>query len=111
MTEQLQTWLEKPSPAAKKIDQLRGQLDELKVELGANILGDTLKNLEKAEVEAKRLRQREAAEAIAELCRPLGVVLTPGEPQKRKPRTKKQRPGTTPPTSSPPSPKQPDTAG
>lgn len=101
MTGDLQAWLDKPSPAARKIDHLRDQLGELKAELGAGVLGDTLKQLEKAEAEAGRLRQREAAEAIAELCRPLGVTLEAKEPPKRKTKTRqspKKR------TSPPPSP-------
>ncbi|NRA58770.1 MAG: hypothetical protein HRU13_11715 [Phycisphaerales bacterium] len=49
-----------------------------------------LKGLTYAERAAERQRQHEAVLAIAELCRPLGVILDPKEPPKRKPRARGQ---------------------
>lgn len=101
MVAELKPWLDQPGEAGRKVAQVREQLNGLKAELGAGVIGDTLKTLEKAEAEAKRSRQREAAEAIAAQCKALGVVLTPGEPPKRQrrkaaPRAKKKERAETP---------------
>lgn len=89
MTKELSEWLGKPSPAAEKIATLRIQAGELKAELGAGVLGDLSKQLEQAEAEASRLRKRQAAEAIAEICRGLGIGLEAKDPSKRKRRKAK----------------------
>lgn len=89
----LAAWLDQPGEASARIGQLREQTQVLKGELGADGLRDALRAFDQAEKEAKRQQQRLAAEHIAETCRPLGVVLEPGEPPKRKPR---KRPSNTP---------------
>lgn len=88
LTQDLTTWLEKPGPTDAKIERLKDELAGLKAELGAGMLGNAMKDLERASAQAKRGRQRTAAEAIAELCRPLGVMLEAKEPPKRMPRSK-----------------------
>jgi hypothetical protein len=89
MTARLAVWLDKPSPAGEKLAAVRKQLDSLKGELGAGLIGDTLKQLKNADAEAQRSRQREAAEAIAELAKEQGVMLDAKEPPKRRRRTEK----------------------
>jgi hypothetical protein len=93
LTHELQAWLDKPGPADAKIERVRAELAGLKTELGTGVLGSAMKDLEKASTEARRGRQRQAAEAIAELCRPLGVVVEAKEPPKRKPRSTKGKAG------------------
>ncbi|MEL7484348.1 MAG: hypothetical protein AAFN41_08325 [Planctomycetota bacterium] len=90
MTTELTGWLEQPGEASKKLAALRTQIGELKGEIGADGLADALKGLEQAEKTAARQRQHQAAIAIAELCKPLGVILEAKEPPKRRPRTRKQ---------------------
>ena len=83
LTTGLESWLDQPSPTTAKIARLRKEVADLKDELGAAALGDMLKPLERANAEARRQRQREAADAIAEQCRGLGVMLEAREPPKR----------------------------
>ena len=80
----LEAWLAQPSPEATKLDELRDQVNALKNSLGAAGLTDALKGFELAAKNAKRVKQREAAEIIAELCKPTGVILHAGEPPKRR---------------------------
>ena len=91
-------WLDRPSETTAKIAQMRQQMGELDGALKADGLRTAMKALDDAEAEAARARKREAAEAIAELCRPLGVRLEardapkrsgrkPGSGSKRKPTT------------------------
>ena len=101
LTGELQRWLDQPGATAKNIEELKQRVSDLRSQLGATFLGDTLKQLEKADAEARRARQREAAEAIAEGCRGLGVVLAAKEPPRRKPRKRKPMAGDQPPATPP----------
>jgi hypothetical protein len=83
LTADLKAWLDQPSDAGRKIERLRGELSSLKAELGADALAATLKKLDVAERSARRVRQREAAEAIAQQCKALGVILVAKEPPKQ----------------------------
>ena len=87
-TSDLESWLAEPSEAETKLNALRSQIEDLKSELRADGLADVLKGLETAAKGADRQKQRQAADAIAELCKPLGVILEAREPPKRKPRSK-----------------------
>lgn len=92
MTGELRAWLDQPSEATLKIDRVRAEIEGLKEQLKAGGLTASLKTLAGATREARRGKQREAAEAIAELCRPLGVVLVAREPPKQsKPRVTGKR--------------------
>ena len=75
MTSELALWLDKPSETGAKIAQVREQMGELGDALTGDTLKAAMKALDEAEGETRRRRQREAADAIAELCRPLGVRL------------------------------------
>ncbi|UYV12395.1 MAG: hypothetical protein NCW75_13985 [Phycisphaera sp.] len=89
-TAELASWLEQPGEASKELAAIRFRIDTLKGQLSGPGLNEMLKGLADAERAAERQRQHEAALAIAELCRPLGVVLEPKEPPKRKPRARSQ---------------------
>ncbi|MEM6852899.1 MAG: hypothetical protein AAF593_00645 [Planctomycetota bacterium] len=89
MTGRLKGWLDKPSPAREKVETIRRELADLKGQIGGSVIADTLKSLERADAQAQRARQREAAEAIAELCREHGVIVEAKEPPKRKRRAAK----------------------
>lgn len=79
----LRDWLDQPSATSTKIAQIRSEFDAL----GGTLTGDgrkaARKALDDAEAEATRQRQREAAEAIAENCRALGVRLEARDAPKR----------------------------
>ena len=83
MTNELQPWLDQPSETTEKIARMREQMGELDGALRADGLKTAMKALDDAEAEALRARKREAAEAIAELCRPLGVRLEARDAPKR----------------------------
>ena len=84
LTRQLGAWLDQPSPLSVQIEALRVQVQELKKSgVKTAAFDDTLKQLEKAETEARRVRQKQAAQAIAEACKALGVVLEAKDPPKR----------------------------
>ncbi len=83
MTQELQAWLDRPSETTAKIARMREQMGELDGALKTDGLKAAMKALDDAEAEAKRERMKEAAAAIAELCRPLGVRLEPREAPKR----------------------------
>jgi|GEM_PF-2925532 len=89
MVDDLKPWLEKPSATSEKIARLREDAAALQSELGPGILGDLTKQLQQAESEAQRARKRQAANAISEICRGLGIVLEAKDPLKRAPRKKK----------------------
>ncbi len=92
MTKELQPWLDRPSETTEKIARMRQQMGELDGALKADGLRTAMKALDEAESEAKRARMKEAAEAITELCRPLGVRLDARDAPKRsgrKPGSKK----------------------
>lgn len=89
MTEKMAAWLDQPGPEAQKIAEIRQGITEAKGMMGAGFLAGTLRELERADVAAKRVRQRQASEAVATLCRELGVMLDPKEPPKRA----KRKPG------------------
>jgi GTPase involved in cell partitioning and DNA repair len=93
LTGELKAWLDEPSEARKTIERIRAELATLKTELGSDGMAVTLRKLDAADREARRVRQRKAAEAIAQICRPLGVILSPQEPpkQSRKPRSESAR--------------------
>ena len=89
LVQQLDEWLSKPSPLMKQIEELAKQVQELKDSgVSTAAFNETLKQLVKAETEAKRIRQKQAAEAIAEACKALGVVLEAKDPPKRQRRKK-----------------------
>lgn len=95
MTQELQAWLDQPSETTAKIARMREQMGELGGTLKADGLKAAMRALDEAEAEARRERMKEAAAAIAELCRPLGVRLEPGEAPKRpgrKPASRKNAP-------------------
>lgn len=83
MTNELRPWLDRPSETTEKIARMREQMGELDGALKADGLKTAMKALDEAEAEAKRERMKEAAAAIAELCRPLGVRLEPKDAPKR----------------------------
>lgn len=83
MTTELQPWLNRPSATTKKIALMREQMSELDGALKTDGLKTALKALDEAESEAKRARMKQAAEAISELCRPLGIRLEAKDPPKR----------------------------
>ena len=83
LTTDLESWLDRPSEASSKIARLRGELAGLGDALKGEGRKAAMKALDDAESEAKRQRQKEAAEAIAELCRPLGVRLEARDGPKR----------------------------
>lgn len=86
---QLHGWLSQPTPLMKQIEELAKQVQELKDSgVSTAAFNDTLKQLVKAETEAKRIRQKQAAEAIAAACKELGVVLEAQDPPKRQRRKK-----------------------
>lgn len=93
MVNDLRPWLDQPSPAGEKIARMREEAASLQAELGAGVLGDMKKQLEQAEAEARRARKREAADAIAFVCRDLGVVLEPRDAPKRRGRKRKSPAG------------------
>lgn len=89
-TTELASWLEQPGEASKELAAIRSRIEGLKGQLSGQGLNEMLKGLSDAERVAERQRQHEAALAIAELCRPFGVVLDPKAPPKRKPRARSQ---------------------
>lgn len=80
---ELGPWLERPTETSKKIAKLREEMGDLSSDVKAAAIKTAIKALDEAEAEAGRLRKREAAEAIAELCRPLGVRLEARDAPKR----------------------------
>lgn len=88
-TGELRTWLDRPSEATKQLETLRSQIETLKGQLRGQGMAEMRKGLQTAEKSAQRLKQRQAAEAIATLCKPLGVILEPKEPPRRKTTPKK----------------------
>ncbi len=85
----LDEWLSKPSPLMKQIEELARQVQALKDSgVKSTAFDDTIKQLVKAETEARRVRQKQAAEAIAEACKALGVALEAKDPPKRQRRKK-----------------------
>ena len=83
MTNELRPWLDRPSETTEKIARMREQMGELDGTLKTDGLKTAMKALDEAEGEAKRARMKQAAEAIAELCRPLGVRLEARDAPKR----------------------------
>lgn len=75
--------LEQPSEASQSLKELRSRLDVLAPQIGRKAASTALRALEKSDAQIKRVRQREMADAIARALKPLGVILTPGEPPKR----------------------------
>ena len=83
MTKELEVWIESEDETTAKIAAMKDQMKELGAALKGDALKSALKSLEDAERQAKRVKQRQAAEAIVELCHPLGVRLMAQEPPKR----------------------------
>ena len=88
---ELESWLKEPGQASATIEQIRAQLGELKGQLRGQGLRDMVKGLDEAEKASRRDRQHEAAVAIANACKPLGVVLEPKAPPKRQKRRQDPR--------------------
>ena len=76
-------WLEKPSETSEKIARMREQMSELDGAIKSDGLKAAMKALDDAEAAAKRERMKEAAAAIAEACRPLGIRLEARDAPKR----------------------------
>ena len=89
MTTDLAAWIESEDETTKKIAAMKAQMQELGGTLKGDALKAAMRGLEDAEREARRAKQREAADAIASLCHPLGVRLTAQEPPKRRRATPK----------------------
>lgn len=83
LNKNLSAWLEAPSPASQKLSELKAGAAELKATLGPKAVADLMKPFERAEAQAKRVRQREAADAVAAALKPLGVILEAKEPPQR----------------------------
>jgi len=88
-TNDLQGWLNKPSSMSEKITQLEADAASLSGVLASGALAKIKKELAQAQTQATREKLREAAKAIAEVSREKGVILTPGEPLKRRRRKNK----------------------
>ncbi len=91
-TDELKGWLESPSETSGRIEALRAEIEKLKGELGGTGLSDALRALETADKAAQRERVREASEAIARACKPLGLNLEVKAPAKRRPRASRPTP-------------------
>lgn len=85
---ELGTWLDSPSEASGRIETLRKEMEHLRGQLGAENINSALKAFDDADKQLKRQRQKEAAEAIAEVLHPLGIRLKAETPLKKQRRRK-----------------------
>ncbi|MEL6795189.1 MAG: hypothetical protein AAFR76_03950 [Planctomycetota bacterium] len=100
MAGELKAWIESEDDTTRKIAAMKQQMQELGDAVKGDALKAGLRGLDEAESEALRAKKRQAAEAIAELCRPLGVRLEARDAPKKSGRkpgsgSKRQPPATT----------------
>jgi hypothetical protein len=83
LAEQLEAWLDAPNSASEGLDELRNKLQALGGIIGKKAASDALRALHGSERDIRRSRQREAADRLVEVGRPLGIPLVAGMPLKR----------------------------
>ena len=93
-----EAYLDGPSEASQRVVEVRGELQALGRKVQSKAARDALRALAGAESDLRRARAKEFGEAVAATLRPLGIVLVPQAPLRRRRRVKEQTTAEEPPS-------------